>query len=124
MSKCVYSAIKTPDGTILESLHRHDYRTHIDAVSGEEYMIDGGLDYMRGNINQVRPEYLSVCIEDGHDAVRNAARWGTYGKNGDEPLHYVLLKDMETDHIKAVLEMCKPHPNLREAMQNELAFRE
>lgn len=32
------------------------------------------------------------------------ARWGTYGKNGDQPLRWVKLKDCETDHLQAILE--------------------
>lgn len=37
----VYSAIKTPDGTILESKHVHDYQSYLDA-NGETYLLDGG----------------------------------------------------------------------------------
>ena len=99
--KLVRNAIKTPDGTILESWDRHDYRTYIDTKDGEEYMVDGGLDYIRRSIGG---EDLSVHLSDGHEAVRNAFSWGTYGKSGTEPFRRVLLKDMTTNHIKAVLE--------------------
>ena len=38
----VRNAMRTPDGTIIRSRHRHDYVTHKDA-NGSEYMLDGGL---------------------------------------------------------------------------------
>ena len=36
--------------------------------------------------------------------VRDWMHWGTYGKNGDQPLRYVLLKDMSDEHIQAILD--------------------
>jgi len=43
--KIVLNRIKTPDGTILTSYHRHNYVSHID--NGELYAVDGGNDYLR-----------------------------------------------------------------------------
>ena len=104
MSQIIRNAIKTPDGTILESRHRHDYQMHYDDTTGERYSVDGGLDYFRGSVNKDKPEYLHVTTEDHFELQREAFTWGSYEKNGDEPKHYIKLMDMTTEHILAVLE--------------------
>jgi hypothetical protein len=122
--KMIRQAIQTPDGTILESRHRHDYVTHVDKVTGEQYMIDGGTEYRRGSINQVPAKDMSVYLEDGIEAVREAVTWGTRGINGDEPLRWIKLRDMTTDHIQACLDtQSRMHPNYREAFEMELEYR-
>ena len=118
----VYSGLRTPDGTLLESKHRHDYVTHDDA-NGKSYMLDGGIDYVRRSINGDE-EVITVTIEDSHDKVRNHMQWGTYGKNGDEELHYKKLKDMSDGHILACIKtQDSMNPNIRQAMINEIDFR-
>lgn len=118
----VYNAIQTPDGTVIESRHVHDYQTYTDA-NGKTYMVDGGLDYLRRNAHDDYVD-LSVSLDDGHAAVREALTWGTRGVNGDQPLTYIKLRAMTTDHIKACLEtQDQMHKNVRAAMQNELLFR-
>lgn len=119
--KLVKNAIQTPDGTILQSFSRHDYKSYVDK-NGDTYVVDGGLEYQRrsGNGDEVD---MSVYIEDGHCLVRETLEWGSYGKKGDQPLQWIKLKDMETDHILAVLKIPTIHPNYREAMQNELQYR-
>ncbi len=61
MDKILRSRMRTPDGTILESKHRHDYVTHLDA-NGNEYMLDGGLAYVRSSANGDE-EMLTVFAE-------------------------------------------------------------
>ena len=101
VAKLVQNCLETPDGTVLYSRSRHDYKTHLDA-NGKTYMIDGGLDYVRCSANG---DEIHRCVWDDEpfDKVRKAVEWGTYGINGDQPLKWVKLCDMETDHINAVL---------------------
>ena len=85
MSRLVRNAIRTPDGTVLESRHVHDYKSHIDTIDGQHYMVDGGLEYSRRSVNG---ECMCVYLEDDHSVVRDAVTWGTYGVNGDQPISY------------------------------------
>jgi hypothetical protein len=62
MDKILRNRMRTPDGTILESKHRHDYVTHLDA-NGNEYMLDGGLSYVRSSANGDE-EMLTVFDDD------------------------------------------------------------
>ena len=124
MTQKVYSAIQPPDGTILESFNRHDYVTHEDTVSGEHYMLDGGLEYTRGSVNKVQAKDLSVYTTDPHEKVREYVTWGTYGKDGKQPYRRVKLCDMESEHIQACLDTQHLlRPSLRIVFQTELAFR-
>lgn len=116
--------IQTPDGTILQSFNRHDYKTYTDK-NGHTYMVDGGYDYLRRNVVHEAPHTeLSVYSDDPHDIIREAMHWGTRGKDGNQPLKYVPLKDMETDHIRACLDTQQLMlPAFRVAMTNELKYR-
>ena len=122
--KYVSNRIRTPDGTILESMHRHDYVTYIDA-NGKEYMVDGGLDYLRRNVHDDAPyTELSVLSTDEHSVVREVFKWGTYGIDGKQKLKYVILKDMSWDHIEAILEtQTQLREHIRQVFVNELDYR-
>ena len=118
----VRNALCTPDGTILRSRHRHDYVTHTDA-NGNEYMLDGGIDYVRCSANGDE-EMLVVTLAEPHEEVREVCDWGTYGINGDQPLSYIKLCDMDTDHIKAVLKVGgRINTGIKIAMEQELEYR-
>ena len=122
--RIVANRIRTPDGTILESKHRHDYVTYTDA-NGKEYMVDGGLDYLRRNVHEDAPyKELSVYSDDLHELIREVFKWGTRGKDGKQPLKYVPLKDLTTDHIEAILET-QTHISdyIRKIFSDELKFR-
>ena len=122
MNDLISNALRTPDGTIIRSRHRHDYVTHTDA-NGNEYMIDGGLAYVRCS-DWGDEEHLTVTLKDPHELVREECVWGTYGPNGDQPLTYKKLCDMSDAHINAVLEnVSRIRASIKTAMQNELEYR-
>lgn len=115
------NAIKTPDGTIIESHHRHDFVSHTDK-NGHGYFVDGGLDYARRGGPR---DYEDLTVFEDADflIIRNAFSWGSYGKNGDQELKWILLKDLETDHINKILELDYINGKVREWMEQELIFR-
>ena len=116
----VHNSIRTPDGTVLDSHHRHDYKTYQDE-NGETYMVDGGTQYLRRSMNKEPYEDLSVYSDEPFEKIREVLTWGTRGKNGDQPLKWVVLKDMDTDHIKAILD--DGYKSVRYYMQRELMYR-
>lgn len=123
MRTLLVSAIITPDGTRLESAHRHDYNAHTDA-NGEMYVIDGGLDYIRTSVNKVPAVNACVYSDDPHEVIRESFKWGTYGKNGDEPLQRKTLDSLDTSHIVAILDtqhQLKAH--IRKVFEDELVYR-
>ena len=108
----LYNALQTPDGTILTSRRRHDYVSHVDE-NGKNYFTDGGLEYVRCSAHGDEV-HLCVWSDDDHEVIRERAEWGTYGKDGDKPLNWVKLKDIETEHLKTVIRQCqasKMHPS-------------
>lgn len=120
----ICNKIKTPDGTILQSYHRHDYKTYRDK-NGEVYMVDGGLEYLRRNICNEPFTELSIYSDEPHEIIRENFAWGTYGKNLDQPLKRVLLCDMSDAHIKAVLEFEKQPPEFIQVLFiEELIYRD
>lgn len=128
MSKTLlYRAIITPDGTILESRHTHDYKRHFDMVSKEEYMIDGGLSYFRTNINTVKPTVVELYDTDNIIILREYITRGTFDKDGNRILK--LIKDCSNAHLENIIEYNKQFNNnlsdtFSDLCKRELQFRE
>ena len=117
----IANALQTPDGTILESKHRHDYKTYTDA-NGKQYMVDGGLEYVRRSVHS---DQIDMCMYDDepHEIQARVLTWGSFGKEGDQPISWIPIADMETDHLKTVLEECNPRGVLKSCMIEELIRR-
>ena len=121
----IYSAWKTPDGTLLHSRHRHDYCEHFDAVSKEWYILDGGNEYIRCSVNTVPPEDLTLYTDDPHEKIREVFVWKSYGKNFSQPEGvYTLLKDLTDEHLGNVIATQTHLPEyILEMFRNEQVFR-
>jgi hypothetical protein len=121
-SRILLNRIKTPDGTILTSYNRHDYVEYKDTLTKEVLMVDGGTDYLRRNVGTY--EELSVYDDGSHITRRSAVHWGTRGKDGKQPLVYKLLKDLDSDHIEAILKTQHQISEFyREIFKEELKYR-
>lgn len=121
MTNLIYNALRTPDGTVLESHHRHDYQTYVDK-NGKTYMVDGGLEYLRRSCNRDEVD-LSLDDTAPHEVQRQVLRWGNRGKDGKSPLTFKKVADMETEHIRAVLAECKVRDVIKACMERELEER-
>ena len=122
-AEILINKMRTPDGTMLESKHRHDYVTHMDA-NGKEYMLDGGLDYVRCSAHGDEEMY-TLMSDDDHGLIRVVLTWGTYGREGDQLITHVLIADMETEHLQACIDGMRgyPRPAMYKVMQDELEYR-
>lgn len=118
----ICNKMKTPDGTILESHFIHEAVYHTDK-NGKKYMTDGGIAYLHRTNNGDEVD-LSVYSDDSHNKIRENLTWGSYGKSGKEKFKWILLKDMTTEHIRAVIEtQYNIYPQVKRAMMNELTYR-
>ena len=123
MRKLIKSSIRTPDGVILTSRHRHDYQSHKDTKSNEIYINDGGIDYIKRSINEIPYMDLSLYSDDPFEKLRVGIEWGSRGKNGDEELYYKPISNMSTNHINAVLLNCRVSDYMKEIFEKEIEYR-
>lgn len=101
----LYNAIKTPDGTIIESKHRHDFVCHKDK-NGLTYCVDGGHDYAKRVFSNMNYEDLSIKDDGKFETRREYLKWGN---NYDIDMNLLPetiwkpIKDLNTQHIEAIL---------------------
>lgn len=122
----LFNAIKTPDGTVLSSKHRHDYVVHKDQITGGEYGVDGGADYFRRIGNTSECEDLSITDKTPFEDVRKRFHWGSRGKSGIEPLQLKRLSELTDNHVNAILENVFKHRKdsvFKNWFEQELSYR-
>lgn len=118
--KVLANWIMAPDGTMLPSFHRHDYREHttVDTykllpkeqrTSGQSNytpvdtrysMVDGGTDYLRRGGKYTE---MTVYDDDPFEVIRRFLCRGSRGENSDEPITWIPLFRMTNEHLKACI---------------------
>lgn len=110
-------------GEVLVSEHRHDYKT---CSCPNETMIDGGNAYVRyGGKDLSKVETFTVFDTDDFKFVRRYAARGGRGVNGDEPLTWTKLCNMNDGWLEAVLDYYPKgtdNPHLR-LIRKEIEYR-
>lgn len=126
--KILINQIRTPDNTILVSQHRHDYVTYTDK-NGLIYMVDGGNSYLRRNTHPDNP-YTELSIFEGDELdfeyFRTVFCRGGRGKDGNEPLKWVPLAEMNNNWVEATIAYEKeyrPSNRFIEYYEKELEYR-
>jgi len=97
--------METPDGTILESLHVHDFVGH-DDNNGNYYAIDGGLTYCK--ITAMDNDYRIITVDDSEnwEIVRQFAyRLSPIGKK-------TILAKMSDDYLQKAIEYTQKYEQL------------
>src|SRR5690554_4080122 len=105
-AQIIYNAIRCPDGTLLESKHRHDYNEHTQE-DGRIYAVDGGLDYSRRAFSDNEYEELLVTTEDGIETIREIFKWTSVLDENGERLEQPVrrkLKDLDDQHVLNLIE--------------------
>ena len=102
--RLILSQIQTPDGTILKSMHVHDYVTHVDK-NGLIYMLDGGSEYQRYNLQPPGFEHkdLSIYSDSPFEIIRENFYRGGRGKDGKQPLTFTPICEMNDAWLQAAI---------------------
>ena len=122
MNYLIANRWQCPDGTVLQSLHRYDYVTHVDTITGEICVVDGGT----YGIIRTSGNLKSLCVysNDPHEDQREFFFWGSYVRDGKQPLTWIALKDLTHDHIESIIRtQTRIAPEIKELFLNELHYR-
>lgn len=115
------AAMCTECKTILVSNRVHDYKV----CNCGSITVDGGHEYLRrSSLDELFVRDLSISVPtDGivsdFKLIKecfNRALWGTFGKDGQSEFKYKFIKDLDDEHVEAILRDCNVSKLTRNAM--------
>ena len=116
--------IRISEDEYITSLKNHDFKMSED----EKYFIDASFDE-NGDISYVRvggnKDYEKIDSYSIHGYIRENISWGrNFNEKGERvPTKYILIKDLGTEHIKAILDGGFGGKRIRHYLENELKWR-
>ena len=116
--------IRISEDEYITSIKNHDFKMSED----EKHFIDASFDE-NGDISYVRvggnKDYEKVDASSVHEYIRENISWGNnFNEKGERvPTKYILIKDLGTDHIKAILDGGFGGKRIRHYLKNELKWR-
>ena len=116
--------IRLEDDNFIASIKNYDFRASED----EKYFIDASFDE-NGDISYVRvvgnKDYEKIDSYFVHGYIRENISWGrNFNEKGERvPTKYILIKDLGTEHIKAILDGGFGGKRIRHYLENELEWR-
>ena len=116
--------IRISEDEYITSIKNHDFKMSED----EKHFIDASF-YENGDISYVRvggnKDYETVDASSIHEYIRENISWGrNFNEKGERvPTKYTLIKDLGTEHIKAILDGGFGGKRIRHYLENELKWR-
>ena len=117
--------IRVSEDEYITSIKNYDFRASED----EKHFIDASFDE-NGDISYVRVGGNKDCEKIDsysiHEYIRENISWGrNFNEKGERvPTKYILIKDLGTEHIKAILEGGFGGKRIRDYLENELKWRQ
>ena len=116
--------IRINEDGYITSIKNYDFRASED----EKHFIDASFDE-NGDISYVRvggnKDYEKIDSYSIHEYIRENISWGrNFNEKGERvPTKYILIKDLKTEHIKAILDGGFGGKRIRHYLKNELKWR-
>lgn len=128
VKRIILNQIRTPDGTVLKSMNRHDFNCHTDNKTGKLYCVDGGNDYLKRSGDYEDCEEISIFDDAPFEIIRQNFHRGTRGMNLDEKLKYISLCEMSNQHLRACIDYnngsgVNPNNFANQMYEKELLYR-
>ena len=116
--------IRISEDEYITSIKNHDFKMSEDG----KHFIDASFDE-NGDISYVRvggnKNYEEIESSSIHEYIRENIYWGrNFNEKGERvPTKYILIKDLGTEHIKAILDGGFGGKRIRHYLENELKWR-